>query len=207
MSRYLDQLPPTDSPWGGCDSAREPIKGVWRVSTPSHGGYMLTPERNAQIPAIARDSHGLYEEDCDWSIPAWVFRDEFLAHDKDFPVERAKAILLHWHPDAYLDLTGEHPSPDSLILKRRASVSRLIGKSVIRSARMPRGDAEDHITGSVIVAASTVLNMGADDWPVYDERSTAEWLIPSEQYDARPLPFCAVCEFAGASPYNPPAYA
>lgn len=53
------KTPPEQTPWGRYQSVREVIPGVWRVSTAGHGGFWLTPERLAEMPAVLREGvHG-----------------------------------------------------------------------------------------------------------------------------------------------------
>ena len=87
MKTYKPTPAPTHTPWGRPDQLREVAPGWWSVSTPSHGGFILSAERVADIPQphIERSfngqgAHGIFEEDCDWCIPVLAFRDEFIAH-------------------------------------------------------------------------------------------------------------------------------
>ena len=59
------------TPWGPPQDIEELAEGVWRVSTASHGGLMLSRERWAELPAEVRDSMftaTFAEEDCEDSI-------------------------------------------------------------------------------------------------------------------------------------------
>lgn len=49
------KFPPKETPWGEWQRVQEVIPGVFRVSTVSHGGYWLTPERLAELPTVLRD--------------------------------------------------------------------------------------------------------------------------------------------------------
>jgi hypothetical protein len=63
--------------WGVPDTIKEIAPGIDFVTTPSHGGYILSPERYAQMPDNLRqcsftgDNH--FEEDCSWCavVLAW----------------------------------------------------------------------------------------------------------------------------------------
>lgn len=47
----IDRFQPTrNTPWGRSDSQKELADGIWMVTTPSHGGVKLSPERQAQMP-------------------------------------------------------------------------------------------------------------------------------------------------------------
>lgn len=75
---------PTRSIWGKVQHAEEVAAGIWSVSTPGHGGLILSKERNAMIQKVVKAKtwmqegmRGNYEEDCDFAIPCIQFRDEF----------------------------------------------------------------------------------------------------------------------------------
>lgn len=79
-------MKPTDSPWGSVQHAEEIAPGWWAVETAGHGGYLLSAERNATVPANARHAtfcgqgkSGVYEEDCDWAIAVALFSEEWQA--------------------------------------------------------------------------------------------------------------------------------
>ena len=46
----------TYTPWGWTKDVVELTEGVWRVSTPSHGGLKLSRERWAALPAELQDA-------------------------------------------------------------------------------------------------------------------------------------------------------
>ena len=59
------------TPWGPPQDVEELAEGVWRVSTASHGGLMLGPDRWAAIPAAVQDTMlnpTFAEEDCEEPI-------------------------------------------------------------------------------------------------------------------------------------------
>ena len=61
----------TYTPWGWTKDIEELAEGVWRVSTPSHGGLKLSRERWAELPAALRDAmytQTFAEEDCEEPI-------------------------------------------------------------------------------------------------------------------------------------------
>jgi len=76
------------TPWGGADQQHLVADGIVIVGTPSHGGVYLSPERNARIPDYMRRGDdlltgGWYEEDCEASIPHFVFAVEFVEFYND----------------------------------------------------------------------------------------------------------------------------
>ena len=61
----------TYTPWGWTKNVVELDEGVWRVSTPSHGGLKLSRERWDSLPAELRDAmytQTFAEEDCEEPI-------------------------------------------------------------------------------------------------------------------------------------------
>ncbi len=59
------------TPWGWTHDVEELAEGVWRVSTPSHGGLKLSRERWDELPAEVRDAMftpTFAEEDCEEPI-------------------------------------------------------------------------------------------------------------------------------------------
>lgn len=99
------------TPWGRADHVTKIADGIYAVSTPSHGGVFLTPERNALIPADIKAATfnggqgalGWYEEDCDWAVPFLVYLQEFdLAvaegNAHDVKQRRATMCLESFHP-------------------------------------------------------------------------------------------------------------
>ena len=59
------------TPWGWTSDIVELSEGVWRVTTPSHGGLKLSCERWNELPAAVRDTMlnpHFAEEDCEEPI-------------------------------------------------------------------------------------------------------------------------------------------
>ena len=91
----------TSTPWGKADNAEKIAPGVMRYDTPSHGGFHLSPTRNAKVPAEWRAAsfgkageRGWYEEDCDAILVVMAFPDLFDAA----MVERAREGFKRWFP-------------------------------------------------------------------------------------------------------------
>lgn len=73
---------PSRSPWGQIDHAKQEAPGIWFVSTPGHGGFLLSAERMAALPAWARFNNAArqknaFEEDCEWALVVLAFQAEF----------------------------------------------------------------------------------------------------------------------------------
>lgn len=115
------------TPWGLSQEVREIAPGIRAVTTSSHGGYKLDPKRNAQVHVAWRRKGGWYEEDCEWAIVAYTFRDGgfFSAADLDQAVRSLKA----WNPDAYTFITGQSVKlEESHVLRERAEKEAASGK-------------------------------------------------------------------------------
>lgn len=85
------------TPWGTSDRVTVIAPGIKFVSTPSHGGFYLAPERNAAVPIALRMATfgkkgmaGWYEEDCDAHLVPALFPQHFPPAE----VTRAEAALL-----------------------------------------------------------------------------------------------------------------
>ena len=77
---YSDAVPKY-SPWGAIDDKEKYAPGIWFVTTPSHGGIWLSPERRKEInrksPFLG--SAAWWEEDCDCVIPIVFFANSILS--------------------------------------------------------------------------------------------------------------------------------
>lgn len=114
MVRISEPREGKQSPWGKIQTVRKVADGIWWVSTPGHGGVKLNRTRNAQVPKYMRMPGGWYEEDCEWAIPAIVFKSEFETYenylyemhkDNGYPkqnvYEMAIRSLKDWNPESY----------------------------------------------------------------------------------------------------------
>jgi hypothetical protein len=95
---------PGYSMWGRIDFAVELVPGIWVVSTPSHGGLILSDERQQSMPAALRLEGNQYEEDCNWSLVYLAFESELAALPDPYEPERVR--MAHdtagrWHADRY----------------------------------------------------------------------------------------------------------
>jgi hypothetical protein len=78
MRDLTKQYQALGTPWGYPDSAVELAPGIVEISTPSHGGIHLFPDRQSEVERVMpffRPFAGApwYEEDCDWAIVLLVF--------------------------------------------------------------------------------------------------------------------------------------
>ena len=77
--------PPVITPWGYADNIESVAEGIDFVSTPSHGGYRLSDDREEQVQKafpgfkpFAGNWKGWYEEDCDWCVVVLTFPTLFI---------------------------------------------------------------------------------------------------------------------------------
>lgn len=97
MKIFAPTVRPTRSPWGTPDDTHEIAPGLWSVGTPSHGGFLISAERRAAMPAHLRDvptfaGGNAYEEDCDVALVIVAFPENFTQHH----VENAQAVILSY---------------------------------------------------------------------------------------------------------------
>lgn len=68
MTNQPVTTPATQTPWGQANTSDSIADGITFYGTPSHGGYNLSPERLAQMPAkyrVETTGPGWFEEDCE----------------------------------------------------------------------------------------------------------------------------------------------
>ena len=96
------------TPWGVSDyGGREVAPGITKHSTPSHGGYHLSPERMARLrhkfPGFKTFAGGpWFEEDCDWAIVCLAFPEAFPAE----ALPHAETTIRNAHPEVWEAHTG-----------------------------------------------------------------------------------------------------
>jgi len=108
----------TATPWGISDHTEKIAKGIISHSTPSHGGYHLSPCRQEQMPAVLRVESGWYEEDCDWCLVAIGF-PEYFSKDR----EQAIDTMRNWHPERYEHYFSVELKPSESYMKGRRKVA------------------------------------------------------------------------------------
>ena len=116
----------TYTPWGWTKDIVELAEGVWRVSTPSHGGLKLSRERWDELPAKLREAmytQTFAEEDCEEPIVrtllglgdcgerelAFKVAGYFDRYSSALPHLRAAAPGPHYHVIAYWGGYGTDP--------------------------------------------------------------------------------------------------
>ena len=123
MPKFNMTETPRETLWGAPQTATQLLPGIWEVHTSSHGGMILSDERQAAMPAALRLDSTSYEEDVDWALVVLGFANEFAGLPTkgfDLLVQNARASVRAWHPDRYAAHTGEAvETSDSPILRRR----------------------------------------------------------------------------------------
>lgn len=169
---------PRHSPWGRIDHQKTIAPGIVEVSTPSHGGVWLSPERNALVPENARRPDGWYEEDCQWSVVVLSFPDLWPSQT----VEQARCIAKNWLPHAYTAITGEELGPeDSNVLLeeafRHAHRERFVGFAAY-------GDWKPGVPAGHVLVVGRRLSDGAQSSLVvpvaaYEQREGFGYVFPA----------------------------
>ena len=96
---------PENTPWGPIQHKEKLADGIYDIETAGHGGIWIAPGLRHHIPKCKNflDSTAWWEEDCDWSIPFYVFADRIKPNmDKerfDFMLDAAKKTIAYWHPE------------------------------------------------------------------------------------------------------------
>lgn len=176
---------PRESLWGAIVIAEQVLPGIWRVETPTHGGLVLSDERQAAMPEALRHDVPQYEEDVLWSLPVLAFETEFAnaaAVGTSTMLQLAHDIARNWRPDAYAAFTGTAIEPrDSHVMRRRAAYEALIGSVVVTSAS--GSWAEWVPDGKVGVVGRKVASVDYLGWPTY-EGPEHRGLVAADRYDS-----------------------
>lgn len=91
------------SPWGAIDHVEKIAEGIEFVSTSSHGGFHLSPERLLEMPKELSNNSPWYEEDCEYGLVICAFPDCFSKEEFD----SAKQTVKDWNPNKYEAFFGE----------------------------------------------------------------------------------------------------
>lgn len=141
-----------NSPWGAPDSEKTIADGLIFVSTPSHGGFYLSPDRWATLKEKFPDFQpfngniGWLEEDSDWAMAALAFPEYF----KD--EEICDAIRM---ADAWIK-TIEVPKE----LRIRAAAPKLLAAlQNLLAEYLMRDPSEGHISRLALEQADVAIAM------------------------------------------------
>lgn len=162
------------TPWGASQGAVRYGEGVVFHTTAGHGGFHLSPERNAKVHDLLRNGAGFYEEDAAWAAVATAWPDLFTA----FEQRQAEASLRHSWPDAWEVIHCRTLQP---------------GQSRTRDVE---AFARDHAKDWVVISAiysdhqrgftEVVATRGGQRHATAEER---RFLIPSTEYTCGPFGF------------------
>jgi hypothetical protein len=186
MPAFASTPAPVHTLWDTPDMATQRLPGVWLVKTPSHGGFVLSDERQAAMPEALRFDSIHYEEDIDWTLVILAFEAEFeQAKDPYFDIERgiAHQTARHWRPDRYSRFTGQIITPsDSYVLTKIAVIEAAIGEIGVRSAL---GDWADWVPkGKVGVVGRRIIGCDHLGFTQYDGPDVTG-LCDATRYDSR----------------------
>jgi hypothetical protein len=162
------------TPWGASQFATIYGDGVLFHSTASHGGFHLSPDRNAAVHPMLQSASGFYEEDCDWAAVAFAWPALFTALER----RQAEESLRHNRPEAWEAIHGRALSPGESRERDRQCFERDHSKDwVVLSAIY-----SDKQRGFTEVLATR----GGQRDPSAEEQ---RFLIPSAEYKADPFGF------------------
>jgi hypothetical protein len=157
-----------NTPWGAAQGATAYAEGIVEYATASHGGFHLSPVRNAAVHPTLRSEGGWYEEDCDWAAVAITFPDLFTGFER----RCAETTLKDWFPDAWEAIFEAILGPgDSYQKDRRAFAAAHAADWVVISAIR----ASHHAPMVEVVAT-----LGGRRDPRAEER---RFLVPSTEYE------------------------
>lgn len=175
---------PDATPWGAIDSAEQIHPGIWHVTTPSHGGFLLSDARQRSMPECLMLDHPIYEEDTGYALVVLAFAPEFAASAAGpILLRNAHDTVRNWHPDRYARFTGAPVEPrDSYVLKMREAYRERIGRAVVVAAF---GDWADWVPkGKTGVIARMLTSLDHLARPTY-ESADRRALVDAERYAAR----------------------
>lgn len=151
MPFFTSTPSPEHTLWDAPQTAEQRLPGIWSVTTASHGGFVLSDERQRAMPEPLRVDGNSYEEDVNWSLVILGFEAEFHAlGDPLFDIERnlAHQTARHWLPQRYEAFTGQELEPSkSHVLKKIALYEAAIGEIGVRSAS---GDWADWVPKGMV---------------------------------------------------------
>lgn len=184
MTVYLSTPRPQTSPWGEVYMAAQILPGIWKVNGPSHGGLLLSAQRNQAMPAALHLEGGAYEKHINWGHAVLAFEDEFRKANvfTDGHLQLAHDTVRCWHPKAYETFTGQPVEVnESYVLKRLQAIEAVIGEVCVTAAWgdwaewVPKG--KTGLVGQRIVSVDHLAN------PSYE--SGRQWaLVDADAYDS-----------------------
>jgi len=157
-----------NTPWGPSHGATVYADGVVAHTTAGHGGFVLSPARNAKVHPMLRAVDGWYEEDVCWAAVALTFPDLFTTYER----RCAERTIKDSFPNAWESITGEALLPGESDTKdRRVFENEHAADWIVTSAIL-----SDHCPGMTEVIAV----LGGKDAAGKEER---RFLVPSTEYN------------------------
>lgn len=172
-----------NTPWGRSDYVEEVAPGIRSVETPSHGGYWLSAERRAQMPAALSLDSPWYEEDCEWARVAVAFKD-LPCFAKSYTL--ALETLLNWNPDAYEAHLGVTVQPGQSLMRDKALFHEAHKDDLQTIAAF--GDWDERCPAGMVLVCARVGGRGADHQWARPDLPERYFLVPDEQYKQRKGP-------------------
>lgn len=178
---------PEGSIWGPVQSAEQLLPGIWHITTASHGGIILSDERQAAMPAALRAAGVSYEEDVDWARVYVAFEAEFRGARNpciDIEMQLAHDTVRSYYPKEYAAFTGVPVEPrDSHLLRSIAAHNAAIGEYVVVAAW---GDWADWVpAGKVGLAARKLTGVNHLGFGIFDEASDMRAFAEATRYESR----------------------
>lgn len=169
----------TQTIWGPIQTSTTITNGIERVTTSSHGGFLLSAARVHEMPeAFPRHQNRSYEEDTTWCFVTLAFPQYFDARDQNAAQQTCKDCF----PDVWEAWTGTTLSIEESSTKRTESWYHAHAQDWL--AIMEWGDwHQDVPTGFVALCA----RQGGRQKPtnVPDQY----FLVPADEYRAARLQF------------------
>jgi hypothetical protein len=210
------QSNPRGTPWGAVDSVKPLTRGISWVTTPGHGGLMISKAFAEKHLTPAALKHGewygdrytgkgyyCYEEDCAWAIPMWElpqFWPETFKHMKECQTKEAQRQYLHellsrYFADYLLEI-GVQPVESQYASYRERKLDE----------RMRREKHPDLITSAISTDDPNIVKVWTADGKIH--------FVTKESYHAREgLNLLSKCELVatptpkgvglGGFEYNP----
>jgi hypothetical protein len=186
MPAFASSPAPEMTRWGKPVTTTQRLPGIWRVVTPSHGGFVLSETRQAAMPEALRLDEPEYEHDVDWSLVIVAFQTEFAAAGDplfDIELSLATSTVKSWRPERWEAYAGEAVEPrQSHVRRERVAFEARIGKVVVTTAY---GDWADWVpSGKVGVFGYTLASVDHLARPTYGDQMFKA-LVDKARYDER----------------------
>lgn len=186
MPAFASSPAPEMTRWGKPVTTTQRLPGIWRVVTPSHGGFVLSETRQAAMPEALRLDGPEYEHDVDWSLVIVAFQTEFAATGDplfDIELSLATSTVKSWRPERWEAYAGEAVEPhQSHVRREREAFEARIGQVVVTTAY---GDWADWVPrGKVGVFGYRLASVDHLARPTYAD-PMFKALVDSARYDAR----------------------